>query len=243
MAPRRRAPVVTPSAPAPAPERREVWAPPIIPPPAQSKQRRRPVQLRLASRALYKTSVNVVDGFLLPAESAAWIRYGESAGFVEASHPASRDTAFRDNGRIELWDEDVAARIWQRLQPFVPETVDGWRACGCYEKIRLYRYRAGGQRFGRHVDESGPGTRERTRTAVTVLVYLNGGAAGGDELVGGETVFYRGAAGSSAAARFAPQAGALLWHGHGRHCLVHEALPVAKGTKYVLRTDVLYQRA
>lgn len=34
--------------------------------------------------------------------------------------------------------------------------------------------------------------------------------------------------------------GACLLHGHGDNCLTHEAKPVIQGTKYVLRTDVLY---
>ena len=33
---------------------------------------------------------------------------------------------------------------------------------------------------------------------------------------------------------------ARLLHGHGARCLTHEASVVTEGTKYVLRTDVLY---
>ncbi|CAD7695324.1 unnamed protein product, partial [Ostreobium quekettii] len=189
-----------------------------------------------------------------------WIRFANVQGFEDARHPATSDTAFRDNGRIEVWDERVAEGIWLRLKALVPERVDGWKACGCYEKLRVYRYKAGGQRFGKHIDESTGGTKPGTRTAITVLIYLNGsggagvgvntegegtGRLGRDsevELVGGETVFYRGVAGNSEAARFAPLAGAMLWHGHGERCLVHEALAVNQGVKYVLRTDVLFER-
>jgi 2OG-Fe(II) oxygenase superfamily len=215
----------------------EVWAPPLGPPPYRDGGKPAHAAWRLACRSIYKSNVHVVDDFLTASEAAAWIRFAEDTGFEEARHTATRHTAYRENGRIEHWDPNVAARIWARLRPLVPPVVDGWSACGAYEKIRLYRYAAGGQRFGKHVDESNPGERPGTRTALTVLIYLNGNCEGG------ETVFYRGVVGNSEAVRFRPTAGALLWHGHGQHCLVHEALPVSRGTKYILRTDVLYEQS
>lgn len=32
-----------------------------------------------------------------------------------------------------------------------------------------------------------------------------------------------------------------LLHRHGEECLEHEALPVQKGLKYILRSDVVFQ--
>lgn len=37
-----------------------------------------------------------------------------------------------------------------------------------------------------------------------------------------------------------PAAGRALLHLHGDHCLEHEALPVRQGTKYILRSDVIF---
>lgn len=77
----------------------------------------------------------------------------------------------------------------------------------CNANIRVYRY-AAGQRFGKHVDESVEDEHGNI-SQWTVLIYLNGGAAGlsggdrssggseaeagvGEEtLRGGETVFYK----------------------------------------------------
>jgi hypothetical protein len=39
---------------------------------------------------------------------------------------------------------------------------------------------------------------------------------------------------------FAPRAGTMLLHVHGDHCLEHEGEPVLEGTKYVLRTDLVF---
>ena len=62
---------------------------------------------------------------------------------------------------------------------------------------------------------------------MTVLIYLS-------ECEGGATRFEGDVA-------FAPRSGALLVHVHGEdRCLEHEADPVDGGTKYVLRTDLVY---
>lgn len=58
------------------------------------------------------------------------------------------------------------------------------------------------------------------------------------ELVGGETVFYGGR--GQVLARVAPEPGLALLHLHGEECLEHEALLVKSGTKYVLRSDVVF---
>ena len=39
-----------------------------------------------------------------------------------------------------------------------------------------------------------------------------------------------------------PQPGLALLHKHGDCCLEHEALAVTNGVKYVLRSDVVFQR-
>ncbi len=39
-----------------------------------------------------------------------------------------------------------------------------------------------------------------------------------------------------------PRAGLALLHKHGEHCLDHEAAEVKSGVKYVLRSDVVFQR-
>lgn len=216
----------------PAGPTQTVHAPPL-PPPPYKPQSAPALSLQLTPQPLYADAVHLVRNFLTAHEAAAWVRWAEDgAGLEDASHPASWNTAARSCGRAERWDPAGAARLFARLAPLLP-AADRAHAIGCYEKLRLYRYRAGGQDlFGRHVDESAEVGGGAT-TGATVLVYLT-------DVEGGETVFYRGAAGRSEAARFQPEAGALLWHHHGSQCLEHEALPVTKGVKYVLRTDVVY---
>jgi 2OG-Fe(II) oxygenase superfamily len=162
----------------------------------------------------------------------------------------------RDNGRLQLESVELASAIWQRVQPFVPQTLpNGSKAFGCSSNIRLYKYCVG-QRFGKHIDQSNTDPKTGATSEYTLLLYLNsssssssgGGvrkAAGSDSddddiLIGGDTVFYKGCYGNKVAARVAPQQGMCLVHGHGDRCLTHEGEAVAVGVKYLLRTDVMY---
>ncbi|KAK3827859.1 MAG: hypothetical protein J3Q66DRAFT_276018 [Benniella sp.] len=120
-------------------------------------------------------------------------------------------------------------------------------AVGLSRNIRLYRYQTG-QSFGAHYDESVTDSSEEdgeTVSEYTVLIYLNGESD--SDLLGGETVFYhknttkKTSAASSAAMAVKPERGLLLVHKHGDECMLHEALLVNRGFKYVLRTDVVYE--
>ena len=41
--------------------------------------------------------------------------------------------------------------------------------------------------------------------------------------------------------RVSPVAGLALVHRHGSECLLHESLPIRKGLKYVLRSDLVFE--
>ena len=109
--------------------------------------------------------------------------------------------------------------------------------------IRFYRY-GPAQAFGPHVDMSDVDYATRSRSMFTVLFYLNDADDSG--LEGGRTIFYadhhHGAADypGSVALAYRPRTGTVLLHGHGDQCLTHEGEKVTKGTKYLLRTDVMY---
>ena len=102
-----------------------------------------------------------------------------------------------------------------------------WKLQGLNERFRFYRYDVG-QRFAPHTD----GYFERTngeRSHFTFMVYLN------DGFEGGATAFHH----SKPSLRVTPVRGmALVFY----HRQLHEGMPVVKGRKYVLRTDVMYRR-
>lgn len=161
---------------------------------------------QLTAQPLYKNLIWTIDDFFSPHECAAWISHAQTLGFERTQLAATRDTAFRDNGRAEFWSVEAATCIWRRLAAFIPEALGGLGASGCHPKIRLYSYQPG-QRFGKHIDESVQ-LEDGAITKVTVLVYLND-----ERLEGGETVFYDGKQDDRVAVAYKPKRGTLLFHG------------------------------
>ena len=137
----------------------------------------------------------------------------------------------RNNDRVMFDDVDLAARLFERLKPIVPPTMTAPRRwgdvelapVGLNERFRGYRY-GPGQRFAPHFD--GAFVRdERERSELTVLFYLNDGFSGG------ATAFL------DWDVKVDPRRGqALLFH----HPILHEGCLLEVGTKYVLRSDVMY---
>ncbi|XP_078447979.1 2-oxoglutarate (2OG) and Fe(II)-dependent oxygenase superfamily protein [Wolffia australiana] len=194
-------------------------------------------------------SLFTVPNYLNPNEAKGFIEAAECSGFShQGSLGPARGEAFRDNDRISFNDAGLAKCIWESGldRVFAGIKLQGKSAVGLNPNIRFYRYKVG-QRFGRHIDESvdlGGGQR----TKYTLLIYLAGAGPqprqGADHsaaamvLAGGETVFYDDHRGI--VAQVAPVEGMALLHVHGGRCMLHEARAVIKGTKYVLRSDVVF---
>jgi predicted 2-oxoglutarate/Fe(II)-dependent dioxygenase YbiX len=173
----------------------------------------------------------VLRGFLSPEECALFIDRAEAIGFEEA--PITTRGGFemrkdiRDNSRVILDDPELAAFWWERARPSLVEEWFGWRLAGFNERFRFYRYDPG-QRFAPHTDgyfqrESGQ------RSHFTFMAYLNA------DFSGGTTNLYKGCE----TLRVQPEPGLALVFAHK---LLHEGAPVLSGRKYVLRTDVMYDR-
>ncbi|PPS03447.1 hypothetical protein GOBAR_AA17199 [Gossypium barbadense] len=186
-------------------------------------------KLNLQITRLKDNDLFTVQNFFTPAESKAFIKAAESAGFEhQGSLGPAKGEAYRDNDRIAVND---------------PALADMYLPCNQYYTSR---YKVG-QHFGRHIDES-VDLGEGKHTVYTLLVYLSGAAKTKDKsdssntkdsasepIVGGETVFY-----GSRNRVVAPAEGMALLHIHGDKCMLHEARNVSKGIKYVFRSDVVF---
>ncbi len=150
----------------------------------------------------------------------------ELVELIERTDPdlATNNPIYRDQDRVIRDDPELAALLFERLRPALPDRIGALRLSALNDRLRLYRY-APGQRFAPHMDHwYQPSPREIT--LLTVLVYLNEGFEGG-------------------ATRFCEQVEAVVDPVVGRaavfqHKIRHEGEPVRTGTKYALRTDVLY---
>lgn len=128
----------------------------------------------------------------------------------------------RNNTRVMFDHVDLAARIYARIEHAIP-TVCGTKPCGANERFRAYRYEPN-QRFAPHLD--GCFARNaHERSELTLMIYLNEGFGGG----GTRFLDYD--------IEVTPKTGmALLF----QHRILHEGAVVTSGTKYVLRSDVMF---
>jgi hypothetical protein len=182
-------------------------------------------------RHLVENEIIIVDDALSARACAAIVDAVErNDAFTESTSRGPRfGEAWRRNGRFAVEDAAFADALWDASggrETFAFELAD---AKGLNPNIRVYRYRSS-EHFGPHVDE-----RVFARgftSGYTALYYLSGACEGG------RTIFYdeRGDERCSVT----PKAGRALYFRHGVDMPEHEGEEVRSGTKYVLRSDVLF---
>lgn len=135
-------------------------------------------------------------------------------------------------------------KLWNRLEriimphisTFIDDTNCG-KPIGLNPRLRVLRYDASdADVFDPHFDAT---TRVKESTSLlTVLIYLNDG--GGKEFDGGETCFLdaKSMKLNEESAMVTPSSGDVVVF---EHDLFHSSAPLKFGTKYILRTDVLFQ--
>ncbi|KAF2203333.1 oxidoreductase domain-containing protein [Delitschia confertaspora ATCC 74209] len=157
----------------------------------------------------------------------------------------------RKCGRI-IWDTpELATKLWARIAAAVPEIhrlenqphITGMRPVKAYrmtrlnERMRFLKY-IGGEYFHAHGDASYITLDGKEISFLTLHLYLNGmaGKPGPESLIGGSTRFF--GADMIRKIDVAPKAGRVLLFQHRN--LLHSGEEVIKGTKYTMRTDIMY---
>ncbi|KAM0245006.1 hypothetical protein ACHAQJ_010677 [Trichoderma viride] len=198
-------------------------------------------------------NLHLATNVLSPTECKAIIAVGEAVGFLP-------DTPIREGGDTSVlahnfyWIVDTAFhdKLWSRISPFVPASINSRLSRGLNRRFRVYRYVPGAE-YRCHIDGAWPpsGIRpddtyvyddspveKKQSSLFTFLLYLN------DEFEGGETTFFLPAPleGTLNAYRVRPVMGgvAIFPHGETNGALLHEGSSVTKGAKYIIRTDIEY---
>lgn len=190
---------------------------------------------------LHGDDVFLIRDFLTPGECLHHIAATEAAGYEDAPINSGGGRMVmrkdvRNNDRVILDDHGLAADLFGRAAPFLPARWFGWQLAGLNERFRFYRYTPG-QKFDWHMD--GAFVRDTGEASqLTLLVYLNAGCRGGETLInlrrsGMVRVDDR-------LLTVVPEEGTALVF---RHDVLHTGALVTAGTKYVLRSDVMYRRA
>lgn len=203
----------------------------------------------------------VIQNLLSVEECKAIIRQGEAVTFspdCAVSGSAIQQASILAHNFYYLADDRTLDRIYSRALPFLPKSIEGCAVRGINARFRVYRYVPGAV-YRPHIDGSWPrsgldhtkpegsqymydDTRDGAQLSrLTFLVYLN------DDFTAGHTTFFipdvqpqklRGM-------RVEPRLGSALVFPHGESlgALLHEGSAVSAGAKYVIRTDVLYERS
>lgn len=171
--------------------------------------------------------IYVVPNFLSHATCDELIAKSEKMGYEEAKVNIHGKqvlmTTVRNNLRVMYKDEAHAEVLWNKIKEYAPAQIGYSHAFSLNEMLRFYKYEEG-HRFKMHRD----GSYRRNATEASqysFLIYLN------DDFEGGETVFRSGTT-------IRPKKGSALLFLHG---LRHEGALLKSGTKYVLRTDIMYR--
>ena len=172
-------------------------------------------------------NVCVVEGFLSDAECDEFIAKSNAMQY-ELAEIQTREGSrvledVRNNDRVIFDDPALADFIFARAKAFLPPTLgDDWYLSGLNERFRFYRYKPG-QYFKWHKD--GFYCRSDAEVSqLTLMMYLN------DDYKGGETEFRW--------ETIQPKRGMALVF---PHIMTHQGASIESGTKYVLRTDVMYR--
>ena len=178
------------------------------------------------NKQIINDNIFIIHDFLTPQECDFHIKASETIGYqlakVNMNGKQTIMTSVRNNQRVLMFDEEMAAEIWEKLAPFVDEYPVA-KPIGLNEMWRYYKY-VPGERFKLHKD--GSHRRSETEQSLfTLLIYLN------DDFEGGATGFNR-------EFDVQPKKGTAIVFNHD---IKHEGKPIMDGIKYVLRTDIMFQ--
>eukprot|EP00934_Nitzschia_sp_Nitz4_P004826 Nitzschia sp. Nitz4//scaffold18_size181773//56267//57700//NITZ4_001909-RA/size181773-processed-gene-0.194-mRNA-1//1//CDS//3329539993//4816//frame0 len=170
-------------------------------------------------------------------------------------HPVAMDHPTGIDSCEWLVDDSILQVINQRVTPHLPATIaapnhknQSIRFASVNPRWRFFRYGQGCV-YRPHLDGSWPASRinakgeyecdtdDGIKSYFTFLIYLNDGFEGGQTRYYLQDPNYAGLVGRGVT----PSCGSVMVFAQGNIAsLIHEGSAVTKGTKFVVRTDVLY---
>ena len=213
-----------------------------------------PTQLSLSPQPVDTVRVEKVPGafqilnVLSDEECDNLIKISESIGYT-ADAAVSLPRTIRHNFNV-TWvvDDATSAILWNRCESLISlkdPSLRNLSPVGLNARFRFYRYKVGDY-FGPHTDGAWSESKIVNRRLVSntftdrysqlsFIVFLSDGYSGG------RTEFFLGSDHDKKIKVTTPKGGVLCFpHGaHPLHC-VHGSETITDGTKYIVRTDVLF---
>lgn len=170
--------------------------------------------------------VFTIENYLSLDECRSYIALGDGIGYapseVNFATGSRRAEDIRNNDRVIFDDPALAAWLFERARPLLPPHFGSGKLHGFNERMRFYRY--GPEQYFKWHKDGVFAKSPNEASCLTFMIYLNDGFEGGDTEF--KTEFVK------------PQAGMALVFPHK---IAHQGAPMISGSKYVLRTDVMYK--
>jgi hypothetical protein len=211
-----------------------------------------------------KVSVEIKEIFT-PQECQEILKNAKKYGFSSLSNTYSKDQ--RDSSRLCIFDENLSSTLWYRLEKIIGQIsnnkthpfgfdVNGvWKPVFINNCFRLSKYEKDSIGFKPHFDSQFSGSFH-LKSIFSLVIYLN------DDFKGGKTKFYskknpqidlknfkgltlkeeiklNGGMESYDSKSIKPIVGNGMMFNHD---ILHSGEKIKEGTKFVLRTDVVFQR-
>jgi len=183
----------------------------------------------------------LIRNVLTDDECSSLINAAEETGFSHSDVAGEYPADYRNNERIICISQEMANCLWPRIQQYLtPADIENiapygfgkegiWLPVHLNEAFMISRYNPGSF-FKAHYD--GMYKRNMNEASVfTVTIYLN------DNFVGGEVNFLDDNLKSTGT--FYPFTGTALIFNHDT---LHEGSEVLTGTKYIMRTGIMFRR-
>ncbi|KAJ3049506.1 hypothetical protein HK097_009505, partial [Rhizophlyctis rosea] len=208
-------------------------SPEAVPPPTQTKTSRYDVSVPGAN-------VFCLDDFWSDEECKYFRDLAEKLGFESIDWEYAKE--YRDCVRVVGKSEQLARQLWSRILPHLRRSDllarpygfgasrGTWVPKGVNPCIRFTRYTTG-HHFKPHRD-GGFVITDSYRSVYTLMIYLN------DDFEGGLTHFHSDTEKDTIQTVRPKMGTAILFN----HDVRHEGAPVTNGAKYIIRTDIMFER-
>ncbi|KAL0489787.1 prolyl 4-hydroxylase [Acrasis kona] len=198
----------------------------------------------------------LLEDVLTNEECKYYIEQSELLGYETLNKEYPKE--YRDNDRVLVKSFDLAEQLYNKvfksnvqffddlrrseIKPFGFKNEGIWVPTNLNEVIKFAKYQPGAK-FRPHMDNcvaKGPDDR----SIFTVIIYLN------NDFEGGGTKFHQRPKGelpfiddstqdSTSSSNIKPEAGSVLLFNHD---VLHEGLQVIKGTKYIMKCELMFKR-
>ncbi len=192
---------------------------------------------RWEKRLHYVESIYLVKKFMSRYECRDFINISESVGYG----PILTDYNARSNDRVMIESKELATSFFERvcMLTLIPKYINHdsskWKLHSINPRFRFCRY-SQGQHFSKHVDAIFCQSNH-IKSFFTLNVYLN------EDFGQGETRFYLDASNLSKITHsIKPKMGMAVIFDHQTKSYLHDGNSVQRGTKYLLRTDIMYTK-